>query len=142
MLFFLQKKHYISKLSAEVGFSNSKSKTYSKVTHSIVEVIQANYCQKLDLNIAEPDKTLPVVRWLPKMDKTAIGARFIVVSKIIITNLLSGIISKIFEMNFNTVKNFHNKIYFQNYICYKKFWALQNSFPIVTELNKIGVSES
>ena len=57
----------ISKLLAEVGRSNSKSKTYSKGTYSIEEIIQANvnYCTKFDLNITELDKRLLTIYWLP-----------------------------------------------------------------------------
>ena len=42
---------------------NQKSKTYSKATHSKDEIIQANinYCKKVDLNIAELDKMLPIM---------------------------------------------------------------------------------
>ena len=50
---FICNKFYISKLLAEVGLSNSKSKTYSEVAHSIDEIVAANinYCQKFDLKI-------------------------------------------------------------------------------------------
>ena len=65
---FICKIHYISKLLVEVGLSNSKSKTYSKATHSIEEIIQGNisYCKRFDLNITELDKSLPIMYWLPK----------------------------------------------------------------------------
>ena len=39
---FIWKKYYISKLLAEVGVFNSISKIYSKATHSIDEIIEAN----------------------------------------------------------------------------------------------------
>ena len=39
---FICKKFYISKLLAEVGLSNSKSKKYSKPAHSIEKIIQTN----------------------------------------------------------------------------------------------------
>ena len=50
---FICNKFYISKLLAEVGLSNSKSKTYSEVAHFIDEIVAANinYCQKFDLKI-------------------------------------------------------------------------------------------
>ena len=37
---FISNKFYISKLLAEVGLSNSKSKTYSEVAHSIDEIVE------------------------------------------------------------------------------------------------------
>ena len=52
--------------------------------------------------------------WLPKMHKTSIGARFIAASYYCSTNPLSDTICK-------------------------KFWVVQNSFPIGTKLNKINV---
>ena len=108
---FIWKIYYISKLLAEINLSNSKSKTYSKATHSIEEIIQPNIrsCKKFDLNITELDKSLPIMYWLPKIHKTLVGVRFIVVSYYCITNPLSDKISK---MIFNTVESFHKKVYF------------------------------
>ena len=53
ILLLSAKKYYISKLLAEAGLSNSKSETYSKVTDSIEEIIQANIicCKMFNLNI-------------------------------------------------------------------------------------------
>ena len=105
------KKDYISKLLAERGLSNSKSKTYSKATHSIEEIIQANIrsCKKFNRNITELGKSLAIMYWLPKIHKTLVGVRFIVTLYYCSTNPLSDTISK---MIFNTVESFHKKIYF------------------------------
>ena len=61
---FIYKQYFIFNLLSENGISNSKSKTYSKATHSIEEIIQANinYSKKFDLNITELDKLLPILR--------------------------------------------------------------------------------
>ena len=77
--------------------------------------------------------------WLPKMQKTPVGARFIVASYYCSTNPLSDTISKIFIMVFNTVESFHNKSIF--YSGCKKLWVVQNSFLIGTKLNKINVKK-
>ena len=77
--------------------------------------------------------------WLPKMHKTPVGARFIVASYYCSTNPLSDTISQIFIMIFNTVESFHNKSFF--YSGCKKFWVVQNYFPIGTKLNKINVKK-
>ena len=74
--------------------------------------------------------------WLPKIHKTLVGVRFIVASYYCSTNPLSDTISKIFLMVFNTVESSHNKSFF--YSGCKKFWVLQNSFPIGTKLKKIN----
>ena len=88
------------------------------------------------MNITELDKSLPIMYWLPKILKTPVGARFIVASYYCSTNPLSNTISKIFKMIFNTVEIFHKKGFF--YSDCKKFWVVQNSFPIATMLNKMS----
>ena len=90
-----------SKLSAELDLSNSKSKTHSKATHSIEEIIQGNisYRKKFDLNITELNKSLPIMYRL-----------FIVASYYCTNNPISDAISKIFKMIFNTVERFHKKL--------------------------------
>ena len=124
---FICKIYYISKLLAEIDLSNSKSKTYSKATHSIKVIIQPNIrsCKKFDLNIIKLDKSLPIMYWLPNMHKTLVGVRFIIASYYCSTNPLSDKISK---MIFNTVEIFHKKFYF--------IQALRNSglFKILFQL--------
>ena len=77
--------------------------------------------------------------WLPKMHKTSIDARFIVASKSCITKPLSEMISKVFKMIFNHVEVFVEKGLF--YTCFRKFWVVENSLPIVTKLNKINTKK-
>ena len=77
--------------------------------------------------------------WLPKIHKTPVGARFIVASYYCSNNPLSDTISKNFKMIFNTVESFHKKGFF--YLGCKKFWVVQNSFPVATMLNKINVKK-
>ena len=105
----ISKIYYISKPLAELGLSNSKSKTNSKGTHSIEEIIPAHisYCWKFDLNITELVESLLIMYLLPKIHKTTVGARFFVASYYCSTNRLSDTISKNFEMIFNTVESFH-----------------------------------
>ena len=76
--------------------------------------------------------------WLPKIHKTPAGARFIVASYYCSTNPLSDRISKNLKMIFNTVESFHKSFF---YLGCKKFWVVQNSFPIATMLNKINVKK-
>ena len=76
---------------------------------------------------------------LPKIHKTPAGVRFIVASYYCSTIPLSDGISKNCKMIFNTVKRFHKKGFF--YLGCKKFWVVQNSFPIATMLNKINVKK-
>ena len=77
--------------------------------------------------------------WLLQIHKTPVDARFIVASYCCSTNPLSETISKNFKMIFNTVESFRKKGFF--YLGCKKFWVVQNSFPIATMLNKINVKK-
>ena len=97
---FICKKYYISKILTKVGLFKSKYKTHSKASHSVKEIIQANtnYFKKFKLNITELDKLLPIMYWLPKMHKTAIGPRRFVALKNWSTKLLSDTLSKVFKM--------------------------------------------
>ena len=70
--------------------------------------------------------------WLPKVHKTPIGARFLIVSENCSTKPLSGAISKIFKIPFKHVESFHKKNTF--YLSYKKFWFVENSFSIIEKL--------
>ena len=103
--------------------------------------------------MTEIDKTLPIMCWLPAimcwlpaimcwlpaMHKTPTGAIFIAASKSCRTKLSSGTISKIFELTFNTAEIAHNKRFF--YSGFQKFSVVQNSFPMVTKLNKTTVKK-
>ena len=133
--------YYISKLLEELDLSKWKSKTYSKATHSIEEIIQPNIrnCEKFNLNITELNKLLQIMYWLPKIHKIVVGARFFVASYYSSTNPLSDAIPKIFKIIFHTVESFHKKSFFNS--GYKKFWVVQNSFPISTMLNKTNVKK-
>ena len=73
--------------------------------------------------------------WLPKIHKTLVGVRIIVASYYCITNPLSDKISK---MIFNTVENFHKKVYFIQAV---RNSGLDKILPISTMLNKINVKK-
>ena len=76
---------------------------------------------------------------MPKIHKTPVGARSIVASYYCSTYPLSDTISKNFKIIFNTAESFHKKDFF--YLGCKRFWVVQNSFPIATMLNKINVKK-
>ena len=80
---------------------------------------------------------LPILYRLLKMHETFNGGRFIVAFRKCNTKPLPDTLSKIFDMIFNTVESLHDKNFF--YSACRKFWIVQNSFPIVTKLNKINV---
>ena len=68
------------------------------------------------------------------MQKAPISARFIVALKSCSTKPLYDVISKVFKMIFNRTEIFDRRSLF--YTCFKKFWVVENSFPIVTKMNK------
>ena len=108
--------------------------TYSKANFSKDDIKNnENYCQKFDLKLTGKDCSLPIMYWLPKLHKTAIVARFIIAAKNCSPKPLSGVTPKIFKMRFKHVENFHNKTTFCS--SHKKFWVVENSFPIIEKLN-------
>ena len=76
--------------------------------------------------------------WIPKMYKNAIGARFIIASKVRSTKQVSKSVSnvfKLFKLVSSQIENIHkNAKLLSNY---NKFWVLQNSDPIIQLLNSI-----
>ena len=136
---FVCKRFYISQLFSEVGLYNAKSNpTYLHINKNKEEIINDNikFCEKFGLNATDKEKSLPIMYWLPKMHKNPIGARFIVASNQCSTKPLTKVVSKIFKMIFTHVENFHKKTLF--YSNFKKFWVVQNSFPIVEKLDRIN----
>ena len=77
--------------------------------------------------------------WIPKMYKTPIGARFIIVSKNCCKKPLSDTTPIIFNMIFTTVESLQSKSFI--YPDCKKFWIVQIPFPIATKSNKINVGK-
>ena len=64
---------------------------------------------------------------------TKIGARFIAASKNCSAKLLSDVISKVFNMIFKRLKNFHKRVYFGHDL---KISGCRYSFPIAIKLKK------
>ena len=62
--------------------------------------------------------------------------RFIVASKFCSTKPLTSVVSNIFKMIFTHIECFHKKSHF--YSNFKKFWVVQNSFPVLEKINKIN----
>ena len=64
---------------------------------------------------------------------TKIGTRFIAASKNCSAKLLSDVISKVFNMIFNRLKDFHKRVYFGHAL---KISGCRYSFPIAIKLKK------
>ena len=135
---FICKSFYVSKLLDEVGVNGNLNPTYSKTNEKIEDLIEnnVNLCKRFDLNVNPKQHTLPIMYWIPKLHKTPIGARFIVASKTCATKPITEVISRIFKMIFTHIESFHKKSLF--YSNHKKFWVVQNSFPVIEKMNKIN----
>ena len=77
--------------------------------------------------------------WLPIMYDTTVGVKFTAALNICSTNPLCDMIFEVFKMISNHVESFHRKTLF--YTCFKNFFVVENSFIIVTKLNKINTKK-
>ena len=139
---FICKKFYVSRILAELDQSNPNNNTYKLSSDSPEDLISDNIklCEKFDLQVTEKQKALPIMYWMPKMHKQPVGARFIVASKTCSTKPVTEVISRIFKMIFAHVESFHTKSKF--YSNFKKFWVVQNSFPIIEKLKRINLKKN
>lgn len=135
---FVCRRFYITRLLKEIGLPDGDCETYQISNKNKHDIIGENFelCKLFGLEVSEQNKCLPVMYWLPKLHKTPSDARFIVASSTCSTKPLSSAISNVFKLIFQQVKNFHAKSTF--YSRYKKFWVLQNSFPVIEKLNAVN----
>ena len=94
------------------------------------------YAKRSGFTVAEREKDLPIMYWIPKMHKIPSAARFIIASKHCSTKQISNT----FKLIFNQIENFHKKAKFLNN--YNKFWVLQNIEPILDIIKKINRKKS
>ena len=135
---FVCRRFYITRLLKEIGIPNGYCETY-QISHKNKDDItreNSELCERFGLEVSEQNKCLPVMYWLPKMYKSPLDARFIVASSTCSTKPLSSAISNVFKLIIQQVKNFHAKSTF--YSRYKKFWVLENSFPVIEKLNTVN----
>ena len=70
-----------------IGYGNN---TYCKANKSCDEIDEnAEYTKRLGFKITEKEKALPIMYWIPRMDKNSIGACFIIAYKIFSTKQIS-----------------------------------------------------
>ena len=133
---------YVNKILKEVGLNGTPSPTYSTAEHTKESIISNNkkFCQNFDLKVTQDLESLPLMYWTPKLHKNPIGFRFIVASKACSTKPLTKVVSRIFKMIFAHVESFHNKSRF--YSSFKKFWVVQNSFPILEKMDRINLKKN
>ena len=132
------KKFYVSRLFEELGIPGNTSDTYMLATKIKDDIITNNLslCVKYGLELTVSQMTLPFMYWMPKMHYSPSRARFIVASSTCSSKPLSQAISKVFKLLFHQVQNFHAKSTF--YKNYNRFWVIENSSPIIEQLNSLN----
>ena len=132
------KKYYVEVILKEIGFIGMGNSTYSQSEKCLEEIISDNteYAKRLGYKMADKEKILPLMYWIPKMHKNPVGARFIIASKICSTKQVSKAVSNVFKLVYSQVENFHKKSKFLS--GYNKFWVLQNSDPIIESLKSVN----
>ena len=135
---FICKYYYITKLLSEVGITGPQSTTYNLTDRTAQNIISFNkkLSEKYDLTVDQKNESLPIMYWMPKLHKNPVGSRFIVASKSCSTKPLTSVVSRVFKMIFAHIESFHANSFF--YSNFKKFWVVQNSFPILEKLDKIN----
>jgi len=129
---------YVKRILDEVGFYHP-SPTYVTVNNKTTsDVICDNieYTERLGMETDEQDKSLPIMYWTPKIHKTPTGARFIIASKTCSTKKIAKSVSNCFKLILQQIHNFHHKSTF--YSQYKKYWVVQNSTQIISDLDRIN----
>ena len=75
------------------------------------EIIQDNleYNTRLKLSNRSKDKSLPIMYWIPKLNKNPIGSQYIIASKKCLMKPLSKAVSNIFKLIYSQIENSHHK---------------------------------
>ena len=87
----------------------TQNDTYKLVNKLKEEVNDDNitFSRYFDLEVQNDFKTLPIMYWLLKIDKTSTRAKFIVTSKKCSTKALSDSNIKAFQLIFKQIQSFH-----------------------------------
>ena len=136
------KLYYVEVILKEIGHLGAGNDTYEKVEKSKENIVDENvmYAKRSGFTVAEREKDLPIMYWIPKMHKISSAARFIIASKHCSTKQVSKAVSNAFKLIFNQIENFHKKAKFLRN--YNKFWVLQNIEPILDIIKKINRKKS
>ena len=137
------KRFYITSILDELGIPGNSSSTYELIDKPALSIIEDNHHLVqyiLGSKLDEKSLSLPQIYWMPKMHYSPCRKRFIIASAHCSTKPLSKIISKIFRHIFNQIHNYHEKCTF--YKNYNKFWVIQNSSPLLKNLDEINLKKN
>ena len=106
-------------------FINNKTKDQIIKEHKL-------YLSKHKINLANNMQDLPVMHWIPKMQKNPISFHFIIESPVCSIKPLSKDITSIFKLFYEKVEKYHTKGKAWSGI--KTFWTIQNSCPVISNI--------
>ena len=144
---FVCKRFYASVLVKELGLDGVEGcPTYEKIERPVANIVSddvENLKDRFHLNVAEEEKKLPQIYWMPKLHKNPIKFRFIIAAPSCSIKPLSKALTKIFKLFFRQVQTYNEKSYF--YSSVKTFWVIQNNTDVIgciKRLNKRGSFKS
>ena len=139
-LSFICKRFYATTLLKEFGVINTSSNTYKSIAdydkNTLINTKINEMKQQFSISTPENMKVLPTPYWIPKMHKSPIGARFIIASKQCTIKRLSKNITAAFKLLYKSVEKYHHKSKFYSGV--NSFWVIQNSKPVIDNLNKLS----
>ena len=110
---FICKKYYAQVLLKELGLLNTTSDTYQQENDTLHNLLQQQNNTLDSLfeikNNDEEFNCLLCIYWLPKIDKTPSGARFIIAGKKCINKQLSKYVTSAFKLCYSQIDAYHKK---------------------------------
>ncbi len=135
------KKIYIDSLLKEVSFSTDqdvKDGTYVRINDSIDDIVNKHYedVKNWKADIADKQRQLPFLYWIPKMHKNPPKQRFIAASSCCSTKSTSSIITRCLKLIQQAHKIYCDRI--KTYTGFQLMWIIQNSHELHDMLSKKG----
>ena len=110
---FICRKYYAQVLLKELGLLNTTSDTYQQENDTLHNPLQQQNNTLDSLfeikNNDEEFNCLLCIYWLPKIDKTPSGARFIIAGKKCINKQLSKYVTSAFNLCYSQIDAYHKK---------------------------------
>ena len=107
-----------------------------KITKNQIIAEHKLYLFKHKINLVNNMQDLPVMYWIPKMNKSPISFCFIIASPVCSIKPLSKDITSIFKLFYEKVKRYHTKEKVWSGI--RSFWTIENSYPVISSINKLN----
>ena len=132
-------KTVIKELNLDCHLSNQDDNTYTFIDNKNKDQIIKEhklYLSKHKIKLANNIQDLPVMYWIPKMNKNPSSFRFIIASLVCSIKPPLKDITSIFKLFYEKVERYHTKGKVWSGI--KTFWTIQNSYPVISSINKLN----